>query len=249
LPYTTTRAAALPAAATAPTTLSYTLYRPSTTAMDPEAMRRACVEFRVKLARDTGVNLTAADCQRILGIVFDGEGGEVDVTLHSDPGLFYTNLGGYLILPHHGNAAWFCFREAAEVHMHPGAMGKLGNCYFHGRGVAENPEQAAVWFQKGADLGDRASKAALGCFLLNGDPRAGGAKDTARGFTLVREAFAQGFSPALLRVAECYLRGEGVAKDAAHAVTLLRQATTHGGDAAMTARAQFLVGECYVEGA
>jgi len=34
-------------------------------AMDPEARRRACVEFRDKLSRDTGVNLTAAACARV----------------------------------------------------------------------------------------------------------------------------------------------------------------------------------------
>jgi len=38
-------------------------------AMDPEARRRACVEFRAKLSRDTGANLTATECEEVLGLV------------------------------------------------------------------------------------------------------------------------------------------------------------------------------------
>jgi hypothetical protein len=37
--------------------------------MDPEARRRACVEFRAKLSRDTGANLTATECEEVLGLV------------------------------------------------------------------------------------------------------------------------------------------------------------------------------------
>ena len=36
-------------------------------AMNMEMRRRACVAFRVKLSRDTGVNRTSADCEEILG--------------------------------------------------------------------------------------------------------------------------------------------------------------------------------------
>jgi len=36
--------------------------------MDPEAMLRACVEFRVNLSRGTGVNLPAANCEGLLGL-------------------------------------------------------------------------------------------------------------------------------------------------------------------------------------
>jgi len=44
---------------------------------DPEAWRRACVELRVKISRDTGTELTTADQ--------DGEA----VSLQSNPGRFY----------------------------------------------------------------------------------------------------------------------------------------------------------------
>ena len=65
--------------------------------------------------------------------------------------------------------------------------------------------QAGAWYQKGVDLGDAASKAALGNIHLDGDPFAGVAKDAARGFTLLREAADQGHSLAQYFIAECYL--------------------------------------------
>jgi hypothetical protein len=102
-------------------------------------------------------------------------------------------------------------------------MGKLAGCMYDGRGVAEDPRQAAIWFQKAADLGDGASRATLGAFLVNGDARAGVAKDAARGFEMVRQAVAQGQDQALHAVAQCYVKGEGVAKDAVHGVALFRQ--------------------------
>jgi hypothetical protein len=57
--------------------------------MDPAARRRACVAFRVKLRRDTGVDLAAAVCERLLGSTFQDEEGGEEVTLERDPGLFY----------------------------------------------------------------------------------------------------------------------------------------------------------------
>jgi len=55
--------------------------------MDPGAWRRACVEFRAKLRRDTGTNLAAAACEGLLGLQLqlDTTGEEV-VTLQSNPG-------------------------------------------------------------------------------------------------------------------------------------------------------------------
>ena len=81
--------------------------------------------------------------------------------------------------------------------------------------MREDPQQAAVWLQKAAALGDAASKSTVGALLLDGDERAGVTKDAARGFELVRQAFAQGFRPAMFNVARCYLSGNGVEKDAA----------------------------------
>jgi len=115
-------------------------------AMDPEARRRACVEFRVKLSRDTGVNLAAAACESLLGAAFQGEGGVGVTSLQSNPGLFYVTLGAAiakqslpLVLPDHLKVAWWCYREAAEVYKHPGGMRRLAWCYDNGRGVTDDP--------------------------------------------------------------------------------------------------------------
>jgi len=78
------------------------------------------------------------------------------------------------------------------------------------------------------NLGDAPSKSALGSCLMNGDARAGVAKDAARGFALLREAVQLGFTPALFHVAQGYMSGVGVEQDAAHGVTLLRQVIEQG---------------------
>jgi len=169
-------------------------------AMDPEARRRA------KLSRDTGTNLTAGDCESVLGATVECEGGE-QVSLHSDPGRFYACLGGAiadeelpLVLANPLKVAWWCYREAAEVHANPLGMCRLAKCLYSGVGVTEDPAQAVVWFEKAADLGDAASKGALGTFVVDGDARAGVTKDAVRGFALLREAVELGFSPALYLV-------------------------------------------------
>jgi len=68
--------------------------------MDPPArtwtatLRRACVAFRVKLSRDTGVNLTADNCEELLWATFcPDQGSSTSVGLQSDPGRFYASLG------------------------------------------------------------------------------------------------------------------------------------------------------------
>jgi TPR repeat protein len=221
--------------------------------MDPVAWRRACVEFRLKLSRDTGVNLTAAFCDRLFDSTFTYEGGE-QATLESNPGGFYSCLGAAIAdgrrvlgVPEYMQAACWCFREAAEVHKHPEGMDRLGDCLYRGRGVTEDPVQAVVWYQKAADLGDASAKNHLGRMLVIGDARAGVAKDAARGFGLLREAVAQGNGPASFQVACCYLYGEGVEKDAVHGVSLLRQVITQQ-EGSTKGMAQCTLSVCYLEG-
>ena len=219
--------------------------------MNPEAMRRACLEFRVKLRRDTGTRLTAAVCEELLGATFECEGEEV--SLQSNPGLFYAALGvaivaqvGGVDIPNHDTVAWRCFREAAEVHEHPVGMRVLAECLYRGRGVTEDPVQAAVWYQKAADMGDAVSEAFLGDLILHGDARAGLAKDASRGYALFREAVEHGHGPALFQLAQCYLTGEGVHKDASHGVTLMFEVIAQEG--VMKADAQAALAHCYATG-
>ena len=166
-------------------------------------------------------------CQELLETTCEGEGGEL-VTLQSNAGLFYASLGDAitqtlaLVLPNQLKLAWWCHREAAEVHSHLGAMGKLGSKYCTSEGVEQNPAQAAHWFQKAADLEDVGSKAALSAMLLQMKPQARVTWDAPRGSELLREAVEQGCGQALFQLAVCYLRGEGVEKDAAHGLAHLR---------------------------
>jgi hypothetical protein len=68
--------------------------------MDPEARRRACVAFRAKLSRDTGVILPAAACEALLGLEFMINDTGEEVTVQSNPGRFYAGLGQGLTLVH-----------------------------------------------------------------------------------------------------------------------------------------------------
>jgi TPR repeat protein len=114
-------------------------------------------------------------------------------------------------------------------------------------GTTEDPAEAVVWLEKAAGLGDATAKAVLGSMLVDEHVYAGVAKQAARGYALVRQAYAQGDEPALCQIALCYLKGEGVEKDAAHAVTLFRQITTHG-DAGNATKAQSELAACYATG-
>ena len=107
---------------------AFLLRCPRPAAMDLEARHQACKEFHVKLRRrDTGVNLDAFVCARLLGNTFERVSGGEQVTLQSNPGPFYMGLGEAiahqklaLVLPNHPKVAWWCCREAAEVHTHRG---------------------------------------------------------------------------------------------------------------------------------
>ena len=97
--------------------------------------------FRAKLSQDTGVNLTAAVSEELLGVTFGDEGG-VEVSLQSDPGLFYVSLGTAIFTqsialdhPNHLEVACGCYREAAEVHTHPEGMNRLAGLLLIGEGV------------------------------------------------------------------------------------------------------------------
>ena len=70
----------------------------------------------------------------------------------------------------------------------------------------EDPPQAAVWYQKAADLGHAASIAALGTFFRHGYPSVGIAMDAARGLALFREAVDLGLGLALSHSATCWAR-------------------------------------------
>jgi TPR repeat protein len=171
-----------------------------------------------------------------------------------NPGLYYASLGEAITLqspelgfvPNYLEVAWCCFSLAAEVHMDPVGMGRLGGCLYTGEGVAKDPVQAVVWLQKAADLGNAFSKASLGTCLMTGDAYAEVEKDAPRGLALLREAVELSYGSALFQVAQGYVKGEGVEKDAAHGVALLLKAVTQEDET--TAMAQSLLAQCYMMG-
>ena len=74
-----------------------------------------------------------------------------EVTLQSNPGLFYTGLGAAIMNqklllghPDHEKVASWCFREAAEVHKHPVGMRSLAGSLIRGQGATGDPAQAVV---------------------------------------------------------------------------------------------------------
>ena len=231
--------------------------------MEPEARRRACEEFRAKLCRDTGTDLTAAACEELLGATLECQGGE-QVSLQSNPGRFYSRLGEMIsmtIVPDparettvtartalflNPKVAWWCYREAAEVHKHPGGMANLASCYYTGAGVEANPPEAVAWYHKAVGLGDPAAQATLGTFYLTGFAPGGVVKDAARAVELLDQAAEQGEFGALFPLADCYLTGEGVEKDAVHGVALLRQVIEKEDES--TALAQATLASCYHHG-
>ena len=106
-----------------------------------------------------------------------------------------------------------------------------------------------MWLQKVSVRGHAGAEAALGGLLLEGDERAGIAKDTARGIALLHKAVEMGDGQAILLLAHCYLSGEGVEEDAAHGVTLLRQIINQEGASAITrADAETQLAVCYATG-
>jgi TPR repeat protein len=112
--------------------------------------------------------------------------------------------------------------------------------------VTADLAQAVVWFQKASDLGDTPSKANLGRLLVEGDARAGVAKDAARGFGLLCETVEEGLGSDLILIAQCYLKGDGVEKDAVHGVALLRQAVEQ--EDVNQSRAMTALSTCYMTG-
>ncbi len=129
-------------------------------------------------------------------------------------------------------------REAAEQG-HSGAQTRLGLLYLEKTGAERDLTQAIRWLQVAAQ--DNAmAQYHLGCCYEDGT---GVDKDPAEAAAWYRKAAAQGYDPALVRLARCYQAGLGVEKDPAQAADLCRK-TTGIGDA----EAQYLLGQLYEAG-
>jgi len=142
--------------------------------MDPEARRRACVDFRVKLRRDTGVNLTAADCARLLDNTYESDGREGFLGLARDAARGF-ELSRQAVAEGYSPARYqvgMCYlagvgveKDAAhgvsllrqvltqESAWTANAQFALALCYRDGEGVEVDTVQAALWCQRAAEGG------------------------------------------------------------------------------------------------
>ena len=126
--------------------------------------------------------------------------------------------------------------EAGDAH----AQLVLGHAYMLGRGVPEDPTEAARWLRKAADQGNATAQFALGTLYQWGR---GVLQNEATAVSWFTKAAEQGVIGAQGTLGEMYRDGKGVKKDDVAAVKWFRRAA-EGGDAI----AQFNLGVAYRTG-
>lgn len=103
-------------------------------------------------------------------------------------------------------------KRASEKPPSPQAMTLLGQLYASGAGVARSPEEAAKWYARAVDYGDREAMVALALARLNGD---GVEKNPAEAAKLFKQAAELDEPEALYNLAVMRLQGLGLPRDAA----------------------------------
>ena len=105
------------------------------------------------------------------------------------------------------------------------AQHNLGLLYFHGRGVAQNYQQAAAWFQKAADQGYADSQFNLGIMSAEG---LGMMQNYQQALAWYRKAANQGDADAQFYLGLMYRIGEGVKRNYQQALAWYRKAADQG---------------------
>lgn len=90
------------------------------------------------------------------------------------------------------------------------AQYNLGVMYQYGRGVAEDPAEAATWYRKAAEQGDAGAQYNLGVMYVEGQ---GVAQDYDEAVAWYRKAAEQGDAFAMVNLAAMYSYGKGVPRD------------------------------------
>lgn len=103
------------------------------------------------------------------------------------------------------------YAQAAEGDI-PVAADAYAHCLSEGIHTEVNYKQAAIWYQKAADLGHHYSLCHLGTLYITGR---GVKKDTAKGLKLCQQSAEQGSVPAMLQLANDYLREDILDNEAA----------------------------------
>ena len=108
---------------------------------------------------------------------------------------------------------------------HPEAINNIGGFYRDGIVVRANPETAAKWFSRSAELGNAYGMLNYALALQRGE---GVEKDVAKAIELLKEAAELGNAEAMNAYGMCFYSGDGVAKDAAEAVKWYRASAARG---------------------
>jgi TPR repeat protein len=137
---------------------------------------------------------------------------------------------------------------------------EVGKAFEEGKGVAQNPEQAAVWYRKAADHGNAQAQNSLGVLYWMGE---GVVKDRKEAVKWYHLAAQRGDASAMFNLGAAYYNGEGVIStddNQAYAWFLLSEdgGNSSGRDAAQRSRSElgaaafndacFKVGEMYDKG-
>ncbi|MBQ0023410.1 MAG: sel1 repeat family protein [Prevotellaceae bacterium] len=118
----------------------------------------------------------------------------------------------------------WCMKSAEQGYAP--AQSHLGNCYYIGRGITQNYEQAVYWYRKSAEQGNKTAQYNLGICYYNGRGIAENDKQAVYWF---RKSAEQGDASAQYALALQYLRGTtGVEKDSIEAAGLLLSSACGG---------------------
>ena len=113
----------------------------------------------------------------------------------------------------------------------------LGERYYDGNGVSENPEKAVYWYKKAADQGHLEAQYSLGWCYKNGE---GVATNFTLGAEWLKKAAQRGHAKAQLHLGHSYNDGEGVPENLNTALYWWEKAAEQGND-----QAQACTGACY----
>jgi hypothetical protein len=120
------------------------------------------------------------------------------------------------------------------------AQNQVGNCYFHGKGVARNYGKAYGFYSKASETNYAPALNNLGFMWING---IGVMLVPEKGFAYCQKAAEQGMAEAQTNLGDLYYRGIGIARNYAKAVEFYRKAAEQG-----YSSAQMRLGVCYLNG-
>lgn len=119
---------------------------------------------------------------------------------------------------------------------YPAAFGIVGDCFMMGKGVQQDPKQAANFYHFGAEKGDTYSKYRIGWTYWN-------IGDYEEGNKYLKEASDGGNAKAMCLLGKSYYNGKGVPEDKRMALQLYEESADLG-----DAEGQYMVAVCHAFG-